>query len=131
MQQMGAAFDVERANIRVRDLNGRQDVETKALQASYDGWRQAVSGASLQLAASAGWAAEILSNQKAVEDTQAKVRDAEAELSRVRERRTALSARRDAVADLARLAERHEHRRREEAALDEHAGRATAGWRSA
>jgi hypothetical protein len=131
VQRMGATFEVERANARVRDLTQRQAVETRALQASHEGWRQAVSGTSFQLAASASWAAEILSNQQAVEDTDGRVRDAEAALLQLRKVRTALAARCDAVADLTRSAQRLDQRRHDESALDEYADRSQAGWRSA
>ena len=131
VQRMGVVFEVERANARVRELNRKRDAETEVLRASHAGWQQAVSGPSFQLAASAFWAAEVLGNQKAIDGTRADIRDAEADLSRLGEIRTAMTARCDAVADLTRSARRMEQHRRDEAALDEQMGRTAAGWRSA
>jgi hypothetical protein len=130
VQRTGATFDVERAQGRLRDLDRQQEAEARVLHASNDAWRRAISGTSFQLMASASWAAEILSNQKAVEETGAKKRQAEAEHLRLCEIRTGLTARCDAIADLTRTARRLDQRRREEAALEEQSRRALSGWRS-
>lgn len=128
VQRMAVEMKIERVSARLRELGQERDAAGEALQACQDGWRQAVSGASFQLAASAFWSAEILQTEAAIETIVERTGQVQAERRGLCQEQNALSARGDAVGDLLRTAVRSELRRRDEAAMENHARRKTDGW---
>ncbi len=130
-QRQRAEMEVERMNARLDRLRLRREQEGRDLQVQEDGWRRVVTGGSLQLTASAAWAAEILRTRAAIVNTEKDMGEVRAMRRGLCDVLQTLSARADAVSALTARAVRMDARRRDEAAMDDHMSRTAAGRRSA
>jgi len=125
-----AELDVERSNAQLDRLDRQRDLEIERLAALEDGWQKAVTGKQVQLTASAFWSAEILRSRATLADIETETRSCQAARQALCETLRSLSARDDAVGALTDRVLRSAARRREEVALENHAGRkaSTSGW---
>lgn len=121
VQRMVIEEQVERANVRLRGLDGQRDAEVETLTTAQDGWLNAVSGQSFQLTAASFWSVEILRTKDAIERLDDEIDEAKAARQDLFKAQAAASARCDAIEDLRHSARRVAQRKREEAALDQHA----------
>ncbi len=128
VQRLDLDMQVERAQARVRALEGRRDAETRTLAGLQDGWRQAVSGRSLDLAAAAFWSAGILRSEATIETLTADIRSAADRRQQLSRAQAAASARCEAVQDLLRSAVRRARNRRDEALMETYAIQTRSGW---
>ncbi len=131
VQRMDIEMQVERSNVHVRSLETKRNAEGKTLKAHQEGWRQAVSGLSFELAAASAWSTEILHTEAEIERIAHDIQEAKIARQDLTKAQTAATARCDAVDDLLRSAQRAAQRQRDEALFDQHLSRALTGWRSA
>lgn len=129
-QRVRAELEVETLNLELDRLGQRRESENRHLEASEKGWEKAVTGASLQLMASAAWSADILTARTRLMATEDEIRDRWADRQTLCERLRCVSARGDAVEALRDRAERLAARRREDVALEAYPVRVTLGWRA-
>ncbi len=126
--RMRIELDVARLNAEIDHLAQVLDSTHADLKALDDSWRKAVTGASLQLAAAAFWSVEIVRKRTQIAQIEERIRRAQAARQNLFDNLKSISARDDAVGALKARAVRLAVRRHEEAVLENHALRPTAGW---
>ena len=131
VQRMDIDMQIERARTRVRALESRHGEETRALAGFQDGWRQAVSGRSFDLAAASFWSAEILREEAVIDSLTAEIQAETSHLRQLGQARAAAEARGDAVETWRRTLMRRTRNRRDEALMEAYGGSPRAGWRQA
>ena len=130
-QRQRAEMEVERLNARLDRLKLRREQEGRNLASQEEGWKTAVTGGSLQLTASAVWAAEILRTEATIANTENDMAETRAMRRGLGEVLHTLSARADAIEDLTVQTVRCDARRRDEAAMEDHRSRTVSGWGAA